>query len=132
MKKLGIIGVGVALVLLCLVGSEGSVAQASADFFGICLLDESKPLESLWDVTRNENGGVSYRHNSSLADPRIHCWGYINEPGTMEGIVLPIVNNSKRPIEMNYLADSYQLITYDKSLYKLKILTPITKLPRRD
>ncbi len=78
MKKLGIIGVGVALVLLCLVGSEGSVAQASADFFGICLLDESKPLESLWDVTRNENGGVSYRHNSSLADPRIHCWGYIN------------------------------------------------------
>lgn len=113
--------------LIGLISLGGSVVKASAkaEFFGICILDESRPLEAFWGVTRAKDGSVHYSYKSDLVNTDICCWGHVSK----SEITFSIVNDSKRPIEMNYLIDSYQLITHDRSLYKLKILTDIRYYP---
>lgn len=135
------------LLLILLVGLvclAGNVVEAiEPEFLGISLLDANRPEEAFTKVTRNEDGSVSYEC-TSLADPDIYCWGHtgegrinwekigkgiISEGKFNEAIVFLIVNNSKRPIEMNYFTDEYRLIDYADNIYKLKILSDISSYP---
>jgi len=92
--------------------------------YGLQIVDESYAKEAFSKVIRNEEGGVSFiRWESHTND--VYCWGSLNE----KGITLTVLNKTKKPVQMNYFRDRYELMTANGSMYKLKILTDIENYP---
>jgi len=105
-----------AMVLgIVLVISSGALAKSN--FFGIQILDPSKAQEAFSKVVRTKDGGVRYTHKSKLANDSVYCWGTVGN----YWITFQIHNDSKRPIQMNYFMDKYELMSVERSIYELEL-----------
>ena len=111
----GLIGLSMIFLMGC--------SQYQSVFFGIQVFRGVKIDEALDKVTFNENRDISYTYHENLADNSITC-----EASTgPTRIVFRIYNKSKRPIRMNFFADSYKLITKDGRVFILEIADPTAK-----
>lgn len=115
--------VALLLIIISMSMLTGCI-EAENQFFGIRVLD-TKDAESFSKVTRSENGRISYKYQQEKADPALCAWGRVSS----SWIFLTIINNSKKPIELNYFWDEYRLWTMDGTNYKLKIDNKITDYP---
>lgn len=104
-----------AMVLgIVLVISSGALAKSN--FFGIQISDASKAQEAFSKVVRTKEG-VRYTYKKELANTSIYCWGTVGN----YWITFQIHNDSKRPIQMNYFMDKYELATTEGSIYELEL-----------
>jgi len=115
----------VALMGLFILFLTGCYTVYQDSFFGMQILS-SKDIDAFSRVVRDSAGKIDYTYKQGRADPRIHCWGGY---AGLNIVTLKIINASKKPVQLNYFADEYQLWTADGTTYTLEISTDITKYP---
>ncbi len=113
----GLMGLSMIFLMGC--------SQYQSVFFGIRVFRGTKIDEALNKVAFDESGDISYTYRKNLADNSISC-----EASTgPTRIIFRIRNESKRPIRMNYFADSYNLRTKDGKIFILEIASKISEYP---
>lgn len=95
-------------------------SQYESVFFGIRVFRGAKVEDAFNNVRFGEKGNVLYNYRSDLADNAITCHASTGPTR----IIFRIHNGSKQPIRMNYLADSYRLVTKDGRIFLLEIADP--------
>ncbi|MCB9207554.1 MAG: hypothetical protein H6611_09665 [Ignavibacteriales bacterium] len=80
------------------------------DFFGIHMnIGEEEDFQI---VSYNEVDGIEYQ-NSINMDPKINAWAEISN----DEVIIKIVNNSTRDLQLSYTTDQFILITNEKEYY---------------
>lgn len=115
----------VGLIALSMLFLTGCYTVYQDSFFGMRILS-AKDIDAFSRVIRKKSGKIDYTYKQGRADPRIHCWGGY---AGLNIVTVKIINASKKPIQLNYFADEYQLWTTDGTNYTLEISTDITKYP---
>ena len=114
----------IGLSLLLLTGCDLSPTW-KWNFVGVRVRRGAKIDEALISVTRDESGKGIYNYRKDLVDWSVTCYA-ITSPSR---ITFEIHNDSKRPIRMNYFADSYNLRTRDGKIFILEIASKISGYP---
>ena len=115
MKRLNI------FIFIYIFGLLGCLAGPKVTLYGLSIIRPESAEVAFSSVFEGDEGNIQYIHIPEYCDSNIRCWGSWSNYGSIN---FTIENNSKKPIEMNYLIDKYELITKNKSIYKLEIIFP--------
>ncbi|MDX1701048.1 MAG: hypothetical protein R3250_10540 [Melioribacteraceae bacterium] len=77
------------------------------DFFGIMMNPEEEGNFRIFSY--NEVEGIKYQSSQTM-DPDINAWAEI----IVDKIQIKLVNNSKRPIKLDFFSDKYVIITDER------------------
>jgi len=93
--------------------------EAKYDFYGLSVVDIERFREALSNVYADSLGQPLFEYTPGLVDKSILCTGKIDYLNTID---LSILNNSKAPIEFNYISDQFYAVTEDSSLFKYEVV----------
>jgi|GEM_PF-2151770 len=106
----------IMVALFLIFGISSYHVKAKSNFYGMEVYDVNQAMTA-FEVTYNDEGGVSYSYTKNQVNINIYCWGNVQK----HSITYTIKNNSKGPIKLNYYTDLYELLTVDGSVYELEM-----------
>jgi len=117
------------LVFLLLISTTALPASTcDEDFFGVAVSSlQSLDLSDL--ELQCEEGTVRFTYKPSNYNPDIQASGYVKSSWGKKSLRIVIYNDSKKPLDPNYLTDEVRFISNSDREYKPELETEITNYP---